>query len=86
MELLLDSNEKRVLKAGDVGVQRATAHSWSNTSKTESARVFFVLIGCEKLVVDSHELGDDYPGGKVGENLLRLRVHSSWNQGLGSRG
>ncbi|MCG2621992.1 cupin domain-containing protein [Arthrobacter sp. I2-34] len=45
--LLVDEGEA-TLRAGDVAVQRATSHAWSNrTNKT--ARVLFVLIGTEPL-------------------------------------
>lgn len=41
--LVLDIGET-TLRAGDVIVQRATAHAWSNRT-TENARVAFVLVG-----------------------------------------
>ncbi|APH46031.1 hypothetical protein BMW26_14495 [Microbacterium sp. 1.5R] len=41
--LLVDDGEA-TLRAGDVAVQRATSHSWSNRTDT-TARVLFVLIG-----------------------------------------
>ncbi|KAI9877884.1 MAG: hypothetical protein M1830_002513 [Pleopsidium flavum] len=59
VELLLDGGEKRVLGAGDVVVQRATMHAWRNPSETEWARMMFVLVGCEKLVVWGKEMGQD---------------------------
>lgn len=61
------------MKAGDIGVQRATMHSWRNLSKTETARIFFVLISCEKLVVDGHEMKGEYPGGDQGKNIMRIK-------------
>lgn len=45
--LLVDEGEA-TMRAGDVAVQRATSHAWSNrTDKT--ARVLFVLIGTEPI-------------------------------------
>ncbi|KAE8375693.1 hypothetical protein BDV26DRAFT_283262 [Aspergillus bertholletiae] len=35
VELLLDSGEKRLLKRGDVAVQRATNHAWRNVSPNQ---------------------------------------------------
>ncbi|KAB8202535.1 hypothetical protein BDV34DRAFT_215338 [Aspergillus parasiticus] len=35
VELLLDSGEKRLLKRGDVAVQRATNHAWRNVTPNE---------------------------------------------------
>lgn len=59
VELSLDSGETRILKAGDVVVQRATMHAWRNPSKTEWTRVFFVGIGCDEVVVGGRLMGPD---------------------------
>ncbi|KQP70006.1 hypothetical protein ASF40_09210 [Microbacterium sp. Leaf288] len=48
--LLVDDGET-TLRAGDVVVQRATNHAWSNRTN-ESARVLFVLIGTPSLPAD----------------------------------
>ena len=45
--LLVDDGEA-TLRAGDVTVQRATSHAWSNRTD-QTARVLFVLIGTEPL-------------------------------------
>lgn len=47
LELTLNSGEKRVLKRGDVVIQRACQHSWKNLSKTEIARFGAVVLGIE---------------------------------------
>ncbi|PKK43191.1 hypothetical protein CI102_14059 [Trichoderma harzianum] len=47
LELTLDSGEKRIMKPGDVCVQRASQHSWKNLSKTEFARFGAVTLGIE---------------------------------------
>lgn len=39
----LDSGEFQILEPGDIVVQRATNHDWSNASQTEWARMLFVL-------------------------------------------
>ena len=39
VEAHLDSGEKRILKQGDVLLQRGTMHYWHNPSKTETARM-----------------------------------------------
>ena len=64
VELLLDSGEKRICKAGDCVVQRATMHAWKNLSGTESARIAFVLLSCEKVVVGGKEFAEDLSGMK----------------------
>ncbi|KAF7561313.1 hypothetical protein G7046_g2833 [Stylonectria norvegica] len=45
VELVLDSGEQRILKRGDVCVQRATNHLWRNNSNTEWSRMLFVSLG-----------------------------------------
>lgn len=45
MELQLDGGEKRILKPGDVVVQRGTMHAWRNANDKEWARMMFVMIG-----------------------------------------
>lgn len=39
MEIILDSGETRLMKVGDVLVQRAINHSWRNPSSTKWARI-----------------------------------------------
>lgn len=49
VEASLGSGQVRVLKRGDIIVQRATDHAWRNPSKTEWARIlFFVLPAASK--------------------------------------
>ncbi|EAU30148.1 conserved hypothetical protein [Aspergillus terreus NIH2624] len=47
VELVLDSGATRLLKRGDIAVQRGTNHAWKNPSKTTWARMFsaFIRIG-----------------------------------------
>lgn len=66
IEMELDGGEIKVLKRGDVAVQRGTMHAWRNQSKTEWARMLFVLQGCEPVVVGGERLGEDLGGGLEG--------------------
>jgi quercetin dioxygenase-like cupin family protein len=59
IEMTLDSGEKRLLKRGDMAVQRATMHAWHNPSETEWTRMVFVLQECKPLLVGGEELGED---------------------------
>jgi quercetin dioxygenase-like cupin family protein len=61
IECILDSGEKRLLRRGDVCVQRGTMHSWRNTSTDAWARMLFVLLPCEKVKVGELELGNEVP-------------------------
>jgi quercetin dioxygenase-like cupin family protein len=62
VELVLDSGETRVMKRGDICVQRGTMHAWRNCSQTEWVRMLYVLQPCKPVVVDGNELGEDYGG------------------------
>lgn len=56
VEMVLDSGEVHLMKRGDVAVQRGTMHAWRNPSKTEWARMMFVLLDCEALQVGDTNL------------------------------
>ncbi|KAI1479275.1 hypothetical protein F4774DRAFT_129665 [Daldinia eschscholtzii] len=62
VELVLDSGETRLLKRGDVAVQRGTNHAWHNTSKDSWARMLYVLQSAEKVVVGGKTLEEDEGG------------------------
>lgn len=66
IELVLDSGERQLMHRGDVAVQRATMHAWENPSKTEWARMLFVLQDCQKLVLNGQELREDLGRGVDG--------------------
>jgi len=60
VELVLDSGEVRLMKPGDICVQRGTMHAWRNTSKTEWARMLYVLQPSLPVSVGGTELVEDY--------------------------
>lgn len=51
VKLELDSGETKILKKGDVVVQRATSHAWHNVSETETARMVFFIQPAQPLEV-----------------------------------
>ncbi|EER38176.1 cupin domain-containing protein [Histoplasma capsulatum H143] len=59
LELLLDSGESRILRKGDVFVQRATMHMWKNTSSTEPATMVVFTQPCAPLEVAGKLLEED---------------------------
>lgn len=59
VELILDSGESRVLKRGDISVQRGTNHAWRNMSPTGWARMLYVLQPAEPLVIGGQKLEDN---------------------------
>jgi quercetin dioxygenase-like cupin family protein len=60
IELVLDSGEVKLMKQGDVCVQRGTMHAWWNVSQTQWARMLFVLQPSLPVKVDGEELTEDY--------------------------
>ena len=60
VEMELDGGVTRVMRRGDVAVQRATNHGWRNRSTTEWARMFFVLQDAGKIEVGGRSLGTDF--------------------------
>ena len=44
VECHLDNGEHRLIKQGDVLVQRGTMHFWINPSKTESASILITVL------------------------------------------
>ncbi|KAL4782197.1 hypothetical protein BJX76DRAFT_369299 [Aspergillus varians] len=65
IEMTLDSGEKRLLKRGDIAVQRGTMHAWNNPQETEWTRMLFVLQDCKPLVVGGQTLGEDVTQAKT---------------------
>jgi quercetin dioxygenase-like cupin family protein len=62
VELLLDSGEKRIMKRGDVAIQRGTIHQWLNNSSTEWTRMLFVLQESKPLEIAGQKFGEDLAG------------------------
>jgi quercetin dioxygenase-like cupin family protein len=60
MELVLDSGETRLMKRGDVAIQRGTMHAWRNTSSTSWGRMMYVLQECKPVEVEGEVLKEDY--------------------------
>lgn len=61
--LVLDSGEEKLLRRGDVAVQRGTNHAWRNGSKTLWARMLYVLQEAQEVRVNGKVLDEDYGGG-----------------------
>ncbi|KAJ5117211.1 hypothetical protein N7448_004153 [Penicillium atrosanguineum] len=61
VELVLDS-ETKVLRRGDVAVQRGTNHAWHNKSKVNWARMLYVLQAANSIVIGGQELKEDQGG------------------------
>lgn len=59
VELILDSGAKRLMRRGDISIQRGTNHTWKNASSTNWARMLYVLQPAEPLVVGGETLGEE---------------------------
>ncbi|KAK3356558.1 cupin domain protein [Lasiosphaeria hispida] len=59
MEAIMDSGETRLLKAGDLLVQRNTLHAWRNPSPTQYARVIFVIQGSSPVNIGGKVMHQD---------------------------
>ncbi|RDL31066.1 Uncharacterized protein BP5553_09855 [Venustampulla echinocandica] len=69
IELVLDNGESRLMKRGDVSVQRGTMHAWRNASgEGKWARMLYVLQESRPLEISGQELGEDYGGLQVPES------------------
>lgn len=61
IELTLDSGETRVMKPGDITVQRSTMHMWRNRSLTKWSRMLAVMAECEPVQVGETTLRQEFP-------------------------
>lgn len=55
LELLLDSGEKRLVKAGEIVLQRQPMHTWRNPSRTKGARMIAIALGSAGAVAGAME-------------------------------
>lgn len=65
IELILEDLEtgpRRMMKRGDVSVQRATMHAWKNTSPTSWARMLYALIDAQPVEVGGKKMEEDWGG------------------------
>jgi quercetin dioxygenase-like cupin family protein len=62
VELVLESGEVRLMRRGDISIQRSTNHAWRNASKTSWARMLYVLQESEPLQIRGKTLEEDYGG------------------------
>ena len=60
-KLILDSGESRIMRQGDVSVQRASAHQWHNITGggTLPGRMMWVLLDCKPIIISGQELKEE---------------------------
>lgn len=66
IELILASGEKRLLRRGDVSVQRGTNHAWRNPDLTQWCRMAYFLQEAQPILVNGEPLREDL-GRSTGE-------------------
>lgn len=59
LELSIIGGEQRIVRQGDVVVQRARMHKWKNVSRTEGAKFIGVLLGAAGAVQDGVEFSGE---------------------------
>lgn len=59
IDLTLDSGQNRVMKRGDVCIQRGTAHVFRNRSQTEWSRMLFVFLPMQTINIKGRDLGEE---------------------------
>ena len=93
--LTLDSGESRILRRGDILVQRATVHKWENISGggTECGRILFVLLGCKDVIVgekkieaDLGALEKEYTREKKASGVVQPNGHTTVNGDTAANG
>lgn len=72
VELILDNGDTRLLKRGDIAVQRGTIHVWKNVTPVIEvdgkkvgawARMLYVLLPCEPIRINENaQLGEEVAG------------------------
>ena len=60
IELTLESGETRIMKPGDMTVQRSTLHAWRNKSTTKWSRMVAVMTECQPVQVGEKTLGTEF--------------------------
>lgn len=57
-ELVLDSGEKRIMRQGDVSINRAAAHQWRNITGngTMPGRMMWILLDVKDVYVDGKKV------------------------------
>ncbi|KAI0154650.1 hypothetical protein GGR57DRAFT_502398 [Xylariaceae sp. FL1272] len=56
VELTLGSGEKRVLRPGDVSINRGAMHMWRNVSDHKPARMLFIMLDVEPIFVNGKKV------------------------------
>jgi quercetin dioxygenase-like cupin family protein len=56
IELTIGKGETRILRPGDVSINRGAMHMWRNTSNEKPARMLFVMLDVKPIIVNGKAL------------------------------
>lgn len=56
IELWLGGEDTRILRPGDVSINRGAMHRWRNTSKEKPARMLFIMLDVKPIIVNGKAL------------------------------
>ena len=59
IELSLGGGEARILRPGDVSINRGAMHKWRNVSNDKPARILFVMLDVKPIIVNGKALEFD---------------------------
>ena len=76
VELRLSETEVRIMQPGDVSINRGAMHRWRNTSNEKPARMLFVMLDVEPIIVNGKALEFD-----VG---VMMKEYAEYNPGEGA--
>ena len=77
VELTLGSGEKRILKPGDVSINRGAMHQWRNVSEDKPARMLYTLLDINPLIVNGKQL--DFDMGYL------MKEYAEYDEGTGDK-
>jgi len=75
MEFGLSSGEKRIMRPGDVSVNRAAMHKWRNISNEKPARMLYFMLDVKPVIINGKAL--DFDMGPLADE------YAEYNEGEG---
>ncbi|KAK7745569.1 hypothetical protein SLS53_003069 [Cytospora paraplurivora] len=78
VEFELSGGEKRILQPGDVAINRASLHKWRNTSTVKPARMLYVLLDVEPVIVNGQPL--DFQLGLLQDEYAKYKDGEGYNK------
>lgn len=77
IELSLGGGETRVLRPGDVSVNRGAQHRWRNMSDEKPARMLFIMLDVKPIIVNGRAV--EFEMGRL------MKEYAEYNEGQGDK-